>query len=45
MPKHGYNNFDEAEQDVLKYILKHYNTKRGHSYINYMTPTAAESAA
>ncbi|WP_428847964.1 hypothetical protein [Shewanella saliphila] len=45
MPKHGYNNFDEAEQDVLKYILKHYNTKRGHSYNNYMTPTAAESAA
>ena len=45
MPKHGYNNVDEAEQDVLKYILKHYNTKRGHSYNNYMTPTAAENAA
>lgn len=45
MPKYGYNNFDEAKQDVLKYILKHYNTKRGHSYNNYMNPTAAEMAA
>jgi len=25
--------------------LQHYNTKRGHSYNNYMTPTAAEMAA
>ncbi|MGS0724121.1 IS3 family transposase [Shewanella sp. 30m-9] len=45
MPKYGYNNFDEAKQDALNYILKHYNTKRGHSYNNYMTPAAAEMAA
>jgi putative transposase len=45
MPKHGYNHFEEAEQDVLRYILKHYNTKRGHSYNNYMTPAKAELVA
>lgn len=45
MPNYGYNSFSEAEQDVLSYILKHYNTKRGHSYNNYMTPMAAEMAA
>jgi len=45
MPKNGYHHFDEAEQDVLNYILKHYNTKRGHSSNNYMTPTAKELAA
>jgi putative transposase len=45
MPKHGYNNFNEAKHDVMKYILQHYNTKRGHSYNNYMTPTATEMAA
>ncbi|MEZ9369035.1 IS3 family transposase [Shewanella sp. 10N.286.51.B2] len=45
MPKNGYQHFDEAKHDVLNYILKHYNTKRRHSYNNYMTPTAAEMAA
>ncbi|MDN4504446.1 IS3 family transposase, partial [Alteromonadaceae bacterium BrNp21-10] len=30
MPKYGYNNFDEAKQDALNYIVRHYNTKRGH---------------
>ncbi|WP_420833553.1 IS3 family transposase [Shewanella pneumatophori] len=45
MPKYGYNSFKEAEFDCINYILKHYNTKRGHSYNNYMTPTAAEMAA
>lgn len=45
MPKYGYNSFKEAELDCINYILKHYNTKRGHSYNNYMTPTAAEMAA
>ncbi|PKH30707.1 hypothetical protein CXF88_14340 [Shewanella sp. ALD9] len=45
MPKYGYNNFDEAKQDALNYILKHYNTKRGHSYNDYMTISIAEMAA
>jgi putative transposase len=45
MPKYGYNNLDEAKLDALNYILKHYNTKRGHSYNNYMTTAAAEMAA
>ena len=45
MPKYGYNSFKEAKHDCINYILKHYNTKRGHSYNNYMTPTAAEMAA
>jgi len=45
MPKYGYNNFDEAKQDALNYILKHYNTKSGHSYNDYMTTSIAEMAA
>jgi len=45
MPKNGYHHFAEAKQDVLNYILKHYNKKRGHSYNNYMTPEKAELAA
>jgi putative transposase len=45
MPKNGYSHFEEAKQDVLSYILKHYNTKRGHSYNNYMTPVEAELVA
>jgi putative transposase len=45
MPKNGYHHFEEAKQDVLNYILKHYNTKRGHSYNNYMTPEKAELVA
>lgn len=45
MPKYGYNSFKEAELDCINYTLKHYNTKRGYSYNNYMTPTAAETAA
>ena len=45
MPKFGYDNYQDAEQDILHYILKHYNTQRGHSYNNYMSPTATENAA
>jgi putative transposase len=45
MPKNGYGHFEEAKQDVLSYILKHYNIKRGHSYNNYMTPVEAELVA
>ncbi len=42
MPKEFYRSYDEAETDVQKYIIQHYNTVRGHSYINYLTPNAAE---
>jgi putative transposase len=45
MPKNRYSHFEEAKQDVLSYILKHYNTKRGHSYNNYMTAVEAELVA
>ena len=42
MPKHGYKSYLEAESDTLQYILQHYNTVRGHSYNNYLSPTMAE---
>ncbi|WP_019628927.1 integrase core domain-containing protein, partial [Moritella marina] len=45
MPKECYNTFAEAERDTLKYILQHYNTKRGHSYNNYLSPVIMEAAA
>ena len=42
MPKEHYTSYDEAESDVYKYIVNHYNTVRGHSYNNYLSPNAAE---
>ena len=42
MPKFGYENQSQAEQDILSYI-KYYNTKRAHSYNGYLTPVAAEA--
>jgi len=45
MPKYGYSSYAEAEHDTLSYILQYYNTKRAHSYNNYLSPTAAENAA
>ncbi|MCD9463227.1 hypothetical protein CJF25_09530 [Photobacterium phosphoreum] len=45
MPKECYNSYEEAERDTLKYILQHYNTKRGHSYNNYLPPVVMEAAA
>lgn len=45
IPKEYYSTFDEAEQDVLNYIHKHYNSARGHSYNNYLTPDAVEKMA
>jgi putative transposase len=44
MPRYGYLSYDEAERDTLKYILQHYNTRRVHSYNNYLSPNAAEVA-
>jgi putative transposase len=43
MPKYGYSNFEEAGNDTLNYILKHYNIRLGHSYNNYLSPTAARA--
>lgn len=45
MPKDFYSTYEEAETDVLKYIIQYYNSVRGHSYNNYLSPTAAEKAA
>jgi putative transposase len=45
MPKAFYSTYEEAEVDVLKYIIQHYNSVRGHSYNNYLSPNAAEKAA
>lgn len=44
MPKQGYSNYDEAEQDILDY-MKYFNGKRCHSYNHYLTPIAAEAIA
>lgn len=43
MPKNGYDTFVCAERDVAAY-LRYYNFERGHSYNNYLSPTAAEAA-
>jgi putative transposase len=45
MPKDFYSTYEEAETDVLKYIIQHYNSVRGHSYNNYLSPNVAEKAA
>lgn len=44
IPKGGYRNEYEAKQDVLQYIMLHYNKSRPHSYNNYLTPIAQEAA-
>jgi putative transposase len=44
MPKRAYRHFDEVKQDTVNYIVKYYNTKRGHGDNNYMTPAAEEMA-
>jgi putative transposase len=41
MPKLGYEDLLQAEHDILSYI-KYYNTKRAHSYNDYLSPIAAE---
>jgi len=43
MPKYGYNSVEQAEQDIFDYI-RYYNSERGHSYHNYLTPIAAEAS-
>lgn len=44
MPKIGYTNYAQANQDVMRFI-NYYNYQRQHSYNNYMTPVKAEQAA
>lgn len=45
IPKEYYSTYEEAEQDVLKYIHQHYNSVRGHSYNYYLTPDQMEEYA
>jgi len=45
MPKACYSSIKEAEKDTLDYILTHYNSRRGHSYNNYLSPNEAEKRA
>lgn len=45
MPKKYYKSFESAEKDTLDYIITHYNSDRGHSYNNYLTPDEAEKRA
>jgi putative transposase len=45
MPKYGYSSYELAESDVLRFIIQHYNSVRGHSYNNYLSPNAAEKLA
>ncbi len=42
IPKYNYRSYTEAETDVHKYIHLHYNSVRGHSYNNYLSPNATE---
>lgn len=44
MPKNGYANYAQADQDVMRFI-NYYNYQRQHSYNNYMTPVKAEQTA
>ena len=45
MPKQCYSSIKEAEKDTLDYIITHYNSRRGHSYNNYLSPNEAEKRA
>ena len=42
MPKECYLSIKETEQNTLDYIITHYNSRRGHTYNNYLTPSEAE---
>jgi len=43
MPDAGYTSFEQAKKDIAAYF-HHYNFHRGHSYNDYLTPSAAEAA-
>ncbi len=38
----NYQTRHEAQQDILQYISMLYNSKRIHSYLNYMSPNNYE---
>jgi len=40
-----YQDFEEAQRAIFKYIESWYNRKRIHSTINYMTPQKKEDEA
>ena len=41
MPETFYSSYGEAEKDIMQYI-KYYNSNRGNSYNDYLTPIEAE---
>ena len=41
MPKTFYASYEDAEKDIMQYI-KYYNSNRGHSYNDYLTPIETE---
>ncbi len=41
MPKGYYSSYEEAEADIMQYIV-YYNGERLHSYNDYLTPIVAE---
>lgn len=44
MPERGYRCYEDAVRDIAAY-MKHYNHVRAHSYNDYLSPAAAETAA
>lgn len=42
MPKHGYENIQEAKVDVVNYILGYDSQLRPHSFNNYLSPVEKE---
>ncbi|USZ14734.1 integrase core domain-containing protein [Moraxella sp. FZFQ2102] len=42
MPKHGYENIQEAKVDVANYILGYDSQLRPHSFNNYLSPVEKE---
>lgn len=44
MPRSCYQTYEDAERDTLRFIHHYYNSVRGHSYNDYLSPNAAEKA-
>ncbi len=45
IPKNGYQNFNEAKSDVMRYLTDYYNRIRLHSYNGYQSPVDRERQA
>lgn len=45
IPSVGYQNIDQAKEDVLRYVTSHYNHVRPHCYNGYKSPVKMESEA